>query len=131
MTDSKDYQPSVLFIDELCGTKNLTRNWLQKNGCTVQEVKSLFEAMEEISDFTVEHRHDVVLLNADLFNRNFADIIEMFHGSLGATELPIFALAEENSQLSLHDGKKSYSAGNYLQLKELLNTFVAPLAQVA
>jgi hypothetical protein len=64
--DNQKHVPVIVLLDrEVLGERTEIREWFEHSRFSMCEATNLFEALEQLSDFTIESRPDVVLLNVD------------------------------------------------------------------
>jgi Response regulator containing CheY-like receiver, AAA-type ATPase, and DNA-binding domains len=103
--------PVILLVDETAKNCGQIRQWLERNEYLTCEAADIFQAIEQVSDFTVRQCPDVVLLEVDALSQDF--VREMFRTSYGTNE--VFVLALSNS--SQNNGSGDHIA----QLKKRLD----------
>lgn len=58
--------PVIVLLDkQASGERTEIREWFEHSRFSTCEATDVFEALEQLSDFTIETRPDVVLLNVD------------------------------------------------------------------
>lgn len=120
-------QPLILLVDELTEDSNSIKNWLNDNSYQTQEAANIFEAIEEISDFTVRECPDVILLSVNPLSTDLKLVEEMFDDESGSDELPVYVL----SKTLKITNKKSRSAENIGQLQIKINEILPKLTKTA
>lgn len=127
MKQAAGKQPLILLIDELTEDSSSIKNWLDDNSFQTHEAANIFEAIEEISDFTMRECPDVILLSVNPQSTDLKLVEEMFDEASGTDELPLYVL----SKTLKITNKKSRSAENIGQLKIKINEIKPKLAQTA
>ena len=61
----------VVLLDQKAPDKGVVQNWLTKNGLVTWLANDVPHAIEELSDFTVRNRPDVVLVEVAVLNDSF------------------------------------------------------------
>jgi DNA-binding response OmpR family regulator len=91
-------QPVILLVDESAQNSEFIKRWLCKNEFMTCEAADIFQALEQVSDFTVRQCPDVILLED---NSLPADLIkEVFQASFGVQSVSIIALSNQQNDLS-------------------------------
>jgi hypothetical protein len=105
--------------------KGNVRLWLTNSGFVTWEAKDVCHALEEISDFTVKERPDVVLLEVPALPECFDTFRSNFEISADGNEFSVLALSD--SQPSAES--RPYVACDLEQLGTILNAEAAGSAQ--
>lgn len=103
----------VLLLDKKAPQKNDVQNWLNKNGLTAWLANDVPHAIEELSDFTVRNRPDVVLLEVAFLSESFDALRSTFNLSSGGENLEVLGLGRS--------GGRKYCAKDLDQLGSLLH----------
>lgn len=103
------------------------KNWFKKSRFLTNETADVFEALEEISDFTVRFRPDVVLLEVNSLKEDFDRIRKMIQTPSGKCEFPIFALSDSGNIIN----DKECFEGNLAQIKTELDKMIPKAARAA
>jgi hypothetical protein len=91
--------------------KDFVRRWLKKSRFSTIEVSDVFQALEEMSDFTIRSRPDVIVMEVASLSEDFRIIKNIVQiSSSDIHECPIFAFSssgeiagdKENFQVNLH-----------------------------
>jgi DNA-binding NtrC family response regulator len=126
MANKTYQQPVVLLIDRQGHENGLLEQWLKANEFCTHVASDIFDALEEINDFTVRRCADVILLEIDLSARAFVE--EMFHASSGTSKIQVIAFSL-NTPAS---GRRSKSqAGNITRLKATFSEVLPALSRAA
>lgn len=124
---SKEYQqPVLLLIDREARYNGLLKQWLKSNEFCTHVATDIFEALEEIADFTVRRCPDVILLEIDSSSRDFVE--EMFLASTGTSEIRIISFS---LQTPAGKGRAKSKTGNITQLKATFNEVPPALSRAA
>jgi hypothetical protein len=107
----------LLFEHDECG-QELGR-WLGENGFIAWRANDVKHAIEELSDFTVRRRPDVVLLEVKSLPQKFDTLRNAFCRSSGDVE--VCAYADENTPAD-----RQHFASNMEQLKTMISRQVRP-----
>ena len=66
MDRNQKHVPVIVLLDkQVSGDRTEIREWFEHSRFSMCEATDVFEAIEQLSDFTLETRPDVVLLNVD------------------------------------------------------------------
>lgn len=121
MNHETGQHPVILLIDETVKNGEFIKRWLEKNEFLTCEAADIFQALEEISDFTVRQCPDVVLLEIDSLSQDYAR--EVFQTSYGANNVSIIALSKSTNA-------EEFTAG-LAQLRRKLNRALPRLSHAA
>src|SRR5438093_1518566 len=92
--------PVILLMDKASsGERGTIRQWFQNSRFSTFEAANVFEALEEISDFTIEACPDVVLVDVDSYENDFPIMRDM----AGITDLSIMTLSSMTSSSKKSD----------------------------
>ena len=91
------------------------REWFENSRFATFEATNVFDALEQLSDFTMETRPDVVLLNVDCSDDEMS-IVE------NVSELPVVAFPNGGSSNSHRTGK--YFNANIGKVASRLNELI-------
>ena len=123
MNHENTHQPVILLLDGSPSADNkFIKRWFEKSRFLTFEAHDIFDALEEISDFTVFQRPDVVLLEVPSMQQDFQLIKRMTHTDIGPNELLIFAFSEGGKVVDDSDCFE----GNLAQLEAKLNLMIPP-----
>jgi hypothetical protein len=110
----------ILLLDGGSASRGRVRRWLTDRGFITWEAKDVCHAIEEVSDFTVKRRPDVVLLEVPAIPECFDSFKSTFQVS--PNELSIVALSESPSAKS-----KPFVASSLNQLSMYMDNCPAPV----
>jgi hypothetical protein len=66
MATKQKNMPVIVLLDKQASSERKEiRAWFESSRFSMSEATNVFEALEQLSDFTIETRPDVVLLNVD------------------------------------------------------------------
>jgi DNA-binding response OmpR family regulator len=89
--------PVVLMVDKgLASDRGMLANWLEQSRFLSCDAVDVFEAVEEMADFTVRDRPDVIVLDVDCCSEN-VDLVRTVLSSDRATP-PILTLTKKNEK---------------------------------
>jgi DNA-binding response OmpR family regulator len=115
------HQPVILLIDGSPAADNtFIKRWFQKSRFLTCEATDIFHALEEVSDFTMPQRPDVILLEIAPLPDGFQALKTMAQTLSGQNELPIFAFSESGKII---DGCECFE-GNLAQLAAKLDGMI-------
>ena len=124
MKQEYTHLPVILLLDGNTVDKEFIKNWFKKSRFSTSETIDIFQALEELSDFTVRCRPDVILLEVSSMTEDFFAVKKMVQTSSGECEFPIFALSDSGKIIN----HKECFEGNLAQLKTQLNKIIPNLA---
>jgi CheY-like chemotaxis protein len=104
--------PTVLLVDGF-NKNSLTRGWLESNGYRVREAANVFDALEEMTDFTQEFRPSLIMLNSAMSVEDSSYAMSSLHNFTEMHEVPIVALTADDH------GAKSGQDEYFVQAKRL------------
>lgn len=121
MRHETTHQPVILLIDGSSSADNrFIKRWFQKSRFLTCEATDIFQALEEISDFTMPQRPDVILLEVASMTDDFQMVKRMTQTTSGQDELLIFAFSEGGKIVNDRDCFE----GNLAQLEAKLNGLI-------
>jgi hypothetical protein len=121
MRHETTHQPVILLLDGSPSANNqFIKRWFQKSRFLTCEASDIFQALEEISDFTMSQRPDVVLLEVASIPDDYQVVKRMTQTHSGADELLIFAFSEGAKVVDDCDCFE----GNLAQLEAQLNRLI-------
>ena len=121
MRHENEHQPIILLLDGNTSADNkFVKRWFQKSRFFTCEATDIFQALEDISDFTMAQRPDVVLLEVRSMTDDFHVIKKVIRTPAGQTEMPIFAFSENGSVIN----DTECFEGNLAQLEARLNRMI-------
>jgi len=124
MKQEHTHLPVILLLDGNAIDNDCVKEWFKTSRFLTSETVDIFQALEEISDFTVRCRPDVVLLEVSSLTKDFFTVRKMVKTSSGQCEFPIFALSDSGKIIN----HKECFEGNLTQLKTQLNKMIPELA---
>ena len=122
--DSKNISPTVLLIEELDNDYS-PKTWLEDNGYNVREASNVYEAFEEITDFTLEHRPSLILLNSKLPFAERTKTMHYLHEFADEVELPIVGLKPHEAKNEKKADDEFVHVENFDLLKPLINSLIS------
>jgi hypothetical protein len=115
------HQPVILLLDgSTSGDNQFIKRWFQKSRFVTCEATDIFEALEDVSDFTTFQRPDVILLEVKSIPKDFYVVKKMIQTPAGETEMPIFAFSENGNLVN----DESCFEGNLAQLEARLDRMI-------
>jgi hypothetical protein len=110
----------LLLLDGGSSIKGRVRMWLTDSGFVTWEANDVGHAIEEISDFTVKRRPDVVLLEVAALPECFDTFRSTFEITPDGNNVSILALSDSNTPPEM----KPFVARNFDQLRTIMGTGV-------
>ena len=126
MKNAQVHTPVILLLEN--GTSddgNFIRQWLSDSRFMTCEADNAFEVLEEISDFTVRERPDVIILNVDSPNNDLRAIREIVKCGFDDPDPAIICMSHTAEQ----SGADDFYAPNARQVAARLEKLL-PSAQV-
>jgi CheY-like chemotaxis protein len=121
MRHENEHQPVILLLDGGPSADNkFIKRWFQKSRFLTCEATDIFQALEDVSDFTMPQRPDVVLLEVKSMPEQFQVIRKMIQTPAGQSEMPIFAFSESGKRIN----HKECFEGNLAELEARLNQMI-------
>ena len=77
MKQKVNHQSVILLVEECSKENVLIKDWLESNNFSTREATNVYDALDEISDFTVDHCPDVFMLPVSSPANDFATIEEL------------------------------------------------------
>lgn len=103
-SEEDDYSPVVVMVDrEDNGEGASAREWVEQSAFNSCEAHDVFEAIEEMADFTMEFRPDVIVLDADCCEKE-ADAVMHTLNEIHLSEAPVSVLAVSESSIDTTGG---------------------------
>jgi hypothetical protein len=96
MKHKSKQQPVILLVDGCDEKNNFIKDWLASNDFLMCETTDVLEALETISDFTLEHCPDVIMLHVDSPSNDFDKITEMVGVYSDSSDILIATLSGTN-----------------------------------
>ena len=106
----------LLLLDDSSLMKGNVRMWLTESGFVTWEAKDVCHALEEVSDFTVKRRPDVVLLEVPALPECFDTFRSTFEISADGNKFAVLALSDAQPNAE----SKPFVAGDLDQLKAIM-----------
>ena len=126
MKQEYTHQSLIILLDGNAAADNrFVKQWLKNSRFLTGEATDIFQALEEISDFTVCRCPDVILLEVDSLTHDFLTVREMVQTLSAYSCLPIFALSKSGNIVN----HKDCFEGNLAQLKTRLEKIFPKLTQ--
>jgi DNA-binding response OmpR family regulator len=121
MRHENTHQPVILLIDGSPSADNtFIKRWFQKSRFLTCEASDIFHALEEVSDFTMPQRPDVILLEVASMPESFQSLKTIAQTLSGQNEPPIFAFSESGKAI---DDCECFE-GNLAELEAKLNGMI-------
>jgi DNA-binding response OmpR family regulator len=116
MIRGQQHMPVIVLMDkETSDDQAMIRKWFEDSRFSTCESSNVFEALEELSDFTLGSRPDVVLLDVDSCEDDFAIVCQV-------SNLPVMALEAKSAE----DGRSTgeFYHGSFGQVVSHLNELI-------
>lgn len=95
MNYAADNKTVIILVDETAKNGEFVKRWLEKNEFLTCEATDVFQALEEISDFTVRQCPSVILLETNALSEDY--VREVFQTSCGVNNVSVIALSKTTS----------------------------------
>jgi hypothetical protein len=110
MGDNSGYSPVVVMVErEDSGDGQAAREWVEQSAYNSCEAHDVFEAIEEMADFTMEFRPEVIVLDADCCEDEAESVMHALE-EIHLSEVPIPVLAVSESSIHTTGGGR-YEVG--------------------
>lgn len=121
MRYEKAHLSVILLLDGSTSADNqFIKDWFQESRFLTCEATDIFQALEEIEDFTMPQRPHVVLLEVSSMSDDFQVVKKVTQIFSGKSALPIFAYSESGKIVNDNECFE----GNLAQLEEKLNGMI-------
>jgi len=87
----------LLLIDKTTSARNDIQKWLNRNGLVAWFANDVSHAIEELSDFTVHDRPDVVMLEVAFLADSFEALESIFNMSGNEDEITVLGFSGEQT----------------------------------
>ena len=111
--DRNNNKRFLLLLDGAAAPGNNVQAWLTEKGLVTWAANDVCHALEELSDFTVTKRPDVVMLEVAMLMETFDDLRSTFEEGTG-DDVTVVALGKNSRS------RDKFFAGDLDQLKTLL-----------
>lgn len=91
MTSTTQHLPVILLLGKRMTSGDEVDAWLAKSPYSTCEATNVFQALEEISDFTVGTSPDVVFLHVDMLQKELEMLKNMLDTSTGDVHASVIA----------------------------------------
>lgn len=116
---ARQHPPVILFLGErTCGMDSVDR-WLAESRYSALEATDVFQALEQISDFTQAERPDVVFLHCDPASDDIAFMQTLVTTAADQPDVPIIDFAVGSNTKGVEDFEKAL-AGLACRLDEYI-----------
>ena len=116
----------LLLLDGGSPIKGTVRMWLTDRGLITWEASDVGHAIEELSDFTVRRRPDVVLLEVSALSESFDTFRSTFEFSADGNDVSVLALSDSYTSPEM----KPFVARNLDQLRTIMASGVSASSPV-
>jgi len=118
----------ILLVDGKASVNNIfMKEWLEKSPFMTNETTNIFQALEEISDFTTPLRPDVVLVEVDSLKQDFDNIRNLMYAFSCAADFPILALSDSGKIVN----DKECFEGNLAEVQAQITKVLPPHTKAA
>jgi len=93
MDTAKQHPPVILLLGTTKDRK--VDRWLERSRFTTAEVADAFQALEQISDFTVRNTPDVIFLHVDSIAKELAFLQTLVATGSNEPDVPIIGLTDD------------------------------------
>jgi|GEM_PF-3492970 len=94
MQGGSGYAPVVLVVDrEISDDAATAKEWVEQSSYTSCEAHDVFEALEEMADFTTEFRPDVIVLDAECCEEE-AEGVKHTLDAIHTSDVPVLAVSD-------------------------------------
>jgi len=116
--------PVIVLMDkETSDDRNAVVEWFENSRFLTCEAADVFEALEEISDFTTATRPDVILLDVESCDGDYQLVHDTIEPSTESNDLPILALAADGEIVEAGVTRSCFR-GSLGQVAEHLDTLI-------
>jgi hypothetical protein len=98
MTPITHHLPVVLLLGERAASHDAVDEWLAKSRFSTREAASVFQVLEQISDFTVDDTPDVVFVHVDPLDAEIEMLERMLISSEGDLGTCVIAFSEDQTR---------------------------------
>lgn len=120
MNPETPHPPVILLLSEKGVDNIFVKAWFEKSRFRTVEAEDIFQALEEISDFTVKKRPDIVILEVTSLLYDLGLIKEIIQTSTDEARTPIFAFPGAGINLNNNE----YFEGDLNQLTAELEKII-------
>ena len=98
MNTGTAHHPVILLLGKRLKTNDEVDTWLAESRYSAHEATDVFQALEEISDFTVRDTPDVVYLHVDRLDSEMAMLEKMLATTVGDSCASIIAYSDKDER---------------------------------
>jgi len=98
MTPTTLHQPVILLLGKRVTSQDEVDAWLEESPYSICEATNVFQALEQISDFTVGKTPDVVYLHVDRLEADLEMLEHMLLGANGNLHASVIAYSSPEAQ---------------------------------
>jgi DNA-binding response OmpR family regulator len=104
LPEENTYSPVVVMVErEETGDGVAAREWVEQSAYNSCEAHDIFEAIEEMADFTMEFRPDVIVLDADCCEDEAEAVVHTLE-EIHFSNVPVPVLAVSESSIHATGG---------------------------
>ena len=119
-----NYSPTVLLIDEHFDDVCLTETWLEEKGYHVRKAATVFDAVEEMTDITLDSRPSMVLFNSTQSSEFCSETMQFLHEIGEMRGVPIVTLTNQKANAFTQDAENFVIVDDLSKLSLLLSRLV-------
>jgi CheY-like chemotaxis protein len=86
----------VVLLDRKAPDRAVVQNWLNNNGMVTWLANDIQHAIEELSDFTVRNKPDVVLLEVPLLNDSYDFVRSTLDMSTATKDITVLGMGDRS-----------------------------------
>src|SRR5258706_108314 len=116
MIEKTDSRMCVLLLDSDTTSKHCLCDWLDDNGFVTWHANDVRHALEELTDFTVRRRPDIVLLEVSSLPERFETLQSMIRSSSRSDDVGVVGFSDGESS----PPRENFFARDLDQLKSLI-----------
>lgn len=99
MNVARQHPPVILLLGRRSGASDSIDKWLTESRYTAIEAADVFQALEQVSDFTLPARPDVIFLHGDSIDIDLKFVRTLVATSADEPDVPIIDFANEARSL--------------------------------
>ena len=103
MTPTTLHQPVILLLGKRMNSQDEVDTWLEESPYSICEATNVFQALEQVSDFTVGKTPDVVFLHVDRIEADLAMLENILLAANGDFHASVIAYSRPEEQRITND----------------------------
>lgn len=121
----QNFSPTVLLLDESIDESYSVKSWLETRGYNVRETNDVYDALEEMTDMTLEVRPSMILLNSYLSIQDSSWVMNSLQEIARERDVPIVSLrTNDNSEILAEMDEQFVQVDSFDSLKPLMQTLL-------